>query len=208
MSDSAKPMPRSGSQPQALYVAPSRPLEIPAVLLGDLRSDHAGETGAVRIYSGILAVCRDERVREFAQHHLSTEREHLSLIEAVLAPRARSRLLPLWHIAGFLTGFLPALFGPRAVFATIRAVETFVDHHYQAQLDKIDALMRAPDGLASGEDLGTLRALIAKCHADEIAHRDDAHERLDGAPLTPWLRAWCAAVGIGSRVAVYFAVRF
>ncbi len=28
-------------------------------LLGDLRSDHAGETGAVAIYLGILAISRD-----------------------------------------------------------------------------------------------------------------------------------------------------
>ena len=35
-------------------------------LIGDLRSDHAGETGAVAIYLGILAVSRDPAVRQFA----------------------------------------------------------------------------------------------------------------------------------------------
>lgn len=32
---------------------------LPASLVADLRSDHAGETGAVVIYRGILAVTRD-----------------------------------------------------------------------------------------------------------------------------------------------------
>ena len=95
----------------------------------DLRTDHAGEVGAVMIYRGILAVTRDAGVRHFAQEHLATEAGHLAQIEPLLAPHQRSRLLPLWRIAGWLTGALPALVGPRAVYATIEAVETFVDQH-------------------------------------------------------------------------------
>jgi ubiquinone biosynthesis monooxygenase Coq7 len=98
-------------------------------LIGDLRSDHAGETSAVAIYLGILAVSRDPKIRAFAQEHLATEREHIARMEALLRPGQRSVLLPLWRVAGWLTGFLPALAGPRAVYATIDAVETFVDHH-------------------------------------------------------------------------------
>ena len=44
-------------------------------LAGDLRSDQAGETGAVWIYRGLLAVSRDAGVREFAQRHLVTEKK-------------------------------------------------------------------------------------------------------------------------------------
>ena len=77
------------------------------LLLADLRSDHAGETGAVMIYRGILAVSRDAGVRAFAQAHLATETRHLKDINAVLARQARSRLLLIWRLAGWVTGALP-----------------------------------------------------------------------------------------------------
>ena len=93
---------------------------VAADLVGDLRSDHAGETGAVWIYRGLLAVSRDAGVREFAKRHLATEQGHLDKVEAVLPWPQRSRLLPGWRVAGFMTGALPALLGPRAVYATDR----------------------------------------------------------------------------------------
>ncbi|MCZ8149187.1 MAG: demethoxyubiquinone hydroxylase family protein, partial [Roseomonas sp.] len=98
---------------------------IPDWLVRELRSDHAGETGAVMIYRGILAVSRDPGVRDFAARHGATEQGHLDLLEQLLPPAQRSRLLPIWKVAGFLTGALPALFGPRAVHVTIDAVESF-----------------------------------------------------------------------------------
>lgn len=170
--------------------------DTPAWLTADLRSDHAGETGAVWIYRGILAVARDAGVRAFAERHMATEQGHLELLEEVLPPADRSRLLPLWRVAGFLTGFLPALFGPRAVYATIDAVESFVDHHYQEQLDRLDAAGIDP----------ALRALLAKCQEDEIHHRDEAREAA-GPPPGPVLRAWAWLVGAGSRAAVAAARR-
>jgi hypothetical protein len=42
-------------------------------LIGDLRSDHAGETGGVIISRGILAGSRDPAVRAFASAHLAAE---------------------------------------------------------------------------------------------------------------------------------------
>ncbi len=51
--------------------------QLPAWLLGELRSDQAGETGAVAIYRGILWVSKDASIRRFAEHHLLTEQDHL-----------------------------------------------------------------------------------------------------------------------------------
>ncbi len=163
-------------------------------LLGDLRSDHAGETGAVMIYKGILVGSTDPEIRRFALDHLAAEQEHLKLIEAVLAPSARSRLLPMWKAAGWLTGFLPALMGPRAVYATIEAVEIFVDHHYAIQIAKL------PETGATG----LLRALLVMCQADEVLHRDEARAGLDG-PAQGLLAAWTWLVGNGSAAAVMVA---
>lgn len=187
---------------QRLFRARETP-HIPAPLVADLRSDHAGETGAVEIYRGILAVARDPALRAFASHHLATEQRHLDDISAVLPPARRSGLLRPWRWAGFATGALPALAGPRAVYATVHAVETFVDHHYQHQLDRIDALAATrPD-----PRLAPLRALLHRCQQDECQHRDEALA-LQGVPAGWLLRAWCNLVGVGSGVAVQLARRF
>jgi demethoxyubiquinone hydroxylase (CLK1/Coq7/Cat5 family) len=178
---------------------------LPLELLRELRTDHAGETGAVMIYRGVLAVSRDAALRAFAQHHLETEQRHLDLIEQVISPRWHSRLLPVWRISGWLTGALPACFGPRAVYATIQAVETFVDKHYAQQTTLIDALL----GPSASEDMNpelrtellALRATLEQCRLDEVAHRDDAAGRWDGRSGII-LRAWRGVVAWGSESAV------
>lgn len=169
---------------------------LPGWLVQELRSDHAGETGAVMIYRGILAVARDPALRAFAARHRATEQGHLDLLEQLLPPAQRSKLLPIWRLAGFLTGFLPALFGPRAVHVTIDAVESFVDRHYRQQLDRLDA-----EGIHPG-----IRTLLAHCQAEEVHHRDEARDLHGGAPGL-MLRAWGWIVGAGSAAAVAAAKR-
>ncbi|MDZ7589241.1 MAG: demethoxyubiquinone hydroxylase family protein [Rubrivivax sp.] len=173
---------------------------LPLSLTADLRTDHAGETGAVMIYRGILATSRDADVRRFAEQHLATETGHLGEIEPWLAPAQRSRLLPLWRFAGWLTGALPALVGPRAVYATIEAVETFVDHHYAEQIEAIDL----QDPTRVQPQLQALRDLLQRCQGDEAAHRDEAAALFArGGHAPSWvLRGWVLAIGSGSRAAV------
>lgn len=175
-------------------------IPLPAMLVADLRTDHAGEIGAVMIYRGILATSRDAAVRRFAQDHLATEQGHLVLIEPLLSPRQFSRLLPLWRVAGWLTGALPALVGAQAVYATIQAVETFVDVHYAEQIRSIDTL--DPDH--THPRLQSLRALLQACQVDEASHRDEAAGLLARGPRPPSLalRLWVWSVGAGSRLAV------
>lgn len=171
-------------------------IAVPAQLIADLRSDHAGETGAVWIYRGVLLVSRDAALCEFARRHLATEREHLVRICALLPRKKRSWLLPGWRVAGFFTGALPALFGARAVYSTIEAVETFVDRHYQHQIDR----------LAAYPEAGALREVLQQCQADEIHHRDEASAAVAGAPGVA-TRLWCRCVGTGSALAVQVARR-
>ena len=165
---------------------------LPAEVFADLRTDHAGEVGAVFIYQGVLQFARDPMLRAFAEHHLVTEQKHLRLIAGWLPKSEYSRLLPLWKLAGFLTGALPALFGSKAVYATIEAVETFVNQHYE---DQIRALESKPE-------LSDLRQTLLDCQADEVAHRDEAAAALGSTRPNLVLRAWCTMVGIGSKAAV------
>jgi ubiquinone biosynthesis monooxygenase Coq7 len=168
---------------------------LPAWMYVHLRTDHAGEVGAICIYQGVLRFARDPELRSFAEHHLATEQNHLRLISGWLPAAQHSRLLPLWRLAGFLTGALPALFGPKAVYATIEAVETFVDHHYEEQ---ILALSRQIE-------FRNLRQTLLDCQADEVAHREEAAAASRSLSQSGWmLRAWCAMVGVGSKAAVNF----
>ena len=166
--------------------------KLPSWVFADLRTDHAGEVGAVCIYQGVLRFARDPALRSFAEHHLITEQKHLRLISAWLPSSRHSRLLPIWRLAGFLTGALPALFGPRAVYATIEAVETFVDHHYDQQVRALE----------SQPALNELRQTLLDCQADEVAHRDEAAASRGPDRSSVLLQAWCAMVGAGSKAAV------
>lgn len=170
--------------------------DFPTWLIQDLRSDHAGETGAVMIYKGILAVSRDSVVRRFALDHLATEQKHLQLIEQLLHPKQRSIALFLWRPAGFLTGAIPALLGRDWVFHSIQAVETFVDRHYQEQIDRLE--------LDGGYPL-LLQTLI-ECQQDEIHHRDDAAVRVSSSGGL-MRRLWVKMIGAGSAAAVSVARR-
>ncbi|MDV3502741.1 demethoxyubiquinone hydroxylase family protein [Marinobacter sp. M-5] len=163
----------------------------------ELRCSHAGETGACWIYRGILATRPNAEMRQFALAHLKSETEHLKFFEDLQCCYRPSMLLPLWRFAGFLTGWIPALVGNRAVFATIEAVETFVDEHYREQIKVLK-----PQVVRESEI--KVLAGFEYCRLEEVHHRDDAKQRsLLSKPL--YLRLWMHLVRLGSQIAVKFA---
>ena len=194
---------------------------LPRWLQQELRSDHAGEFGAVMIYRGILAISRDTSVREFAESHLRTEQKHLALMEEIVPAAGRTRLLPLWRLMGWLTGALPALFGRQAVFATIEAVETFVEEHYMAQIRRL-RYEAAEEGLCSGDQdnanearkslkaRAELISMLNHCCEDEVHHKEEARDRAAEGPF-PWFlwvdTSWQWFVQAGSAVAANCAKR-
>jgi 3-demethoxyubiquinol 3-hydroxylase len=167
---------------------------LPNSLVADLRTDHAGETGAVWIYKGVLAVSRNPEIRAFAQHHLETEQRHLKAMNELLPLFRRSWLLVPWRIAGFTTGALPALLGPQAVYRTIAAVETFVNLHYQEQIEKLNRLGTH----------GDLKAQLIEFQLDECSHRDEAAAKT-AKPGGFVARLWVGAISVGSKTAVALA---
>ena len=137
---------------------------LPEFMIPIFRTNHAGETGAVFIYKGILLVSRDKDIINFSKKHLITESKHLELIESVLDKNDISKLTILWKIAGFLTGFIPALLSKKFVYATIFYVESFVERHYQEQIDI----------LANNKRFKNLSTFLKNLQEDEIDHKDEA----------------------------------
>ena len=173
----------------------------PGWLNRELRSDHAGETGAVWIYKGILSVNPNNKVRTFALHHLETELKHLKKIESLLAREHRSRLLPIWRFAGFLTGAIPALCGSNMTFRTIETVETFVVNHYQNQINDLQTILNY------NPNLQMVHTILIECQSDEFRHRDEAIQARGNAPGNI-IRLWSSLISGGSRLAVSLARRF
>lgn len=186
--------------------------------MADLRSDHAGETGAVWIYKGAAAAQRlrahSAGAREFVGDHLKSEQQHLDFFDELLEPQQLTRLLPLWRACGFALGFAPAMIGERALFATVEAVETFVEEHYDEQLAYLRAEADEPLGPSSGGSAGGSREgvtelvrVIAACRDDEVSHKVDAASRglADEAQprlLASTVRVWASVIDAGSRLAV------
>ncbi len=177
-----------------LSIEPFEQLPLSPALVADLRSDHAGETGAVQIYRGMLAVSRDPAVRRFALAHIRTELRHLRFLDRWLPRRHHSRLLPVWRAAGWLLGAGSALFGRRAAFHTVAAVETFVERHY---LEQIEAMQTVPQ-------LDDLRNVLRRFCEEEVHHRDDASKRVEDTEGFA-VRAWAYLVGVGSTFGVRIA---
>ena len=183
---------------RAMQAVPLPPVaKLPDWLQAELRSNHAGELGAVAIYRGILAVSKDQRLREFAAEHLHQEKEHMAAFDAWLKPSQRSLLLPVWRIAGFMLGALPALIGPAAVFTTIDAVERFVVLHYRSQISQLET---------SGQ-WGDVNALLRSFCADEERHQDDALRRYPMQRRTTIAAIWSSTVFVSSRISVALARR-
>ena len=166
---------------------------IPTFLIPHFRSNHAGETGAVFIYKGILTVSKDPEVRDFSHKHQNTESQHLELIEKVLEKKYISKFIIFWKFAGFLTGFIPALLGKKFIYVTIYYVDSFVEKHYSEQISLI----------GKKKDQMKIKQMICELMGDEITHKDESLKKIANFKLIH--RIWGIFVTIGSKFAVAIA---
>jgi ubiquinone biosynthesis monooxygenase Coq7 len=102
-------------------------------------------------------------------------------------------LTPLWDVAGFALGAATALIGPKAAMACTAAIETEIDRHYGAQLDRL------------GDQDPELGSVIAEFRAEEVEHRDAAIAA--GAEQAPAYPLLSAAIRLGCRVAIGLSQR-
>lgn len=144
-----------------------------------IRVDHAGEYGAVRIYSGQLAVFKHlphkKAMTASLQRMAKEEEEHLERFDKLVNERhvRPTAMNPLWHFGGYALGAATALMGEKAAHACTVAVESVIDEHYQRQIDELDAMGTEED----------LKETIVRFREEEIAHKQEALEQ--GAEEAP-----------------------
>ena len=169
---------------------------LPKELIPYFRSNHAGETGAVYIYKAIIKFSKNKDILKFSKLHLSTETKHLNLLESIIPKKDFSKLIGLWKFFGFLTGFVPSILGRNFIYTTIFYVETFVEKHYQEQINMLD----------NSKQSKKLKKIIEDLMNDEIDHKDDAKKKIK--KLTILNKAWGHLITHGSKLAVNISKRF
>ena len=147
--------------------------------LGDriMKVNHAGEHGAIAIYSGQIIMARFTcpdliaALVEFRSH----ERRHRSIFEAELHRRGAQRCRSYWlcGIGGFALGAITGLFGRSAIAATTVAVESVVLRHLEEQIDGL------------GSDDPTAVAAILSIVEEERQHRDHSANDLNARKFWP-----------------------
>jgi ubiquinone biosynthesis monooxygenase Coq7 len=123
------------------------------------------------------------------------EERHRERFDRMLGERRvrPTALAPVWHVAGFALGAATALIGPKAAMACTAAVETEIDRHYSAQLDRL------------GDSDTELADTIKEFRAEELEHLDTAIAA--GAEQAPAYPLLSAAIRLGCRVAIRLSER-
>lgn len=187
----------------------------PAWLQREMRSNWAGETGAVAIYRGCEAglerlACLETRasLEAFASEHAAAEEAHLAAVSVVVSePRERS-WMPATTFGWWLGYASTAARGARGMYVTTHAVESFVEEHYGSQISRLEVELDA--GVYSpSEAYSALLALLRKACADEVEHKEEALQRVSASSGATALadRLQFSVVYWGSRVGAALAKR-
>ncbi len=171
-------------------------INYPDNMLSDLVTDHAGEKGAVTIYSTVSEFSGSKELAVFAKKHLASEISHLESVGQIIPENKKSRLLFMWIAGGYCIARFALMAGEKWVYGTVSAIEGKVVKHYQRQIES----------LSGRAEYSTLRDLLVKCQGDEIIHRDEA-DYLCGKK-GQLLGLWCNLINAGSDVMVFLTRRF
>jgi ubiquinone biosynthesis monooxygenase Coq7 len=142
------------------------------------RVNHAGEFGAIRIYSAQIAVARRlyPDCASMLSGMLEHEIRHCRLFHDAMPTRNSRpcRIMPFWSWGGWWLGFLTALLGRQGIWACTAAVEAAVHRHLDDQLHFL------------AERDVALHDVIASIREEELAHLHLAEQQLDarGSHLT------------------------
>ncbi|KAJ2549499.1 ubiquinone biosynthesis monooxygenase Coq7 [Coemansia sp. RSA 1933] len=166
-----------------------------------IRINQAGETAAVTIYKGQMAVLgrSDPQLKALLTHMRDQEVVHLETMDRHLADfRVRPTVLqPVAAAGGFMLGVVSALLGVRSAMTCTEAVETKIGAHYNDQLRDLHTLRHA--------QLDDLKRSIAKCRDEELEHLDTAVDH--GARMAPLYRLQFELIKGGCGVAIWLCAR-
>jgi len=161
-----------------------------------MKVNHAGEQGAVCIYSGQIFVARFTarsivaELVEFKSH----EEKHRATFLAELQRRGLPRCRSYWLIGagGFVLGAATGLLGRRAIAATTVAVERVVLRHLGLQLQ----FLRGKDDAA----VAAISAIIE----EEQRHHDQSASHLEIE--TFWSRVITPVVAISTEAVIWIGM--
>lgn len=161
-----------------------------------LRVNHAGEHGAVAIYSRQLQNAR--RYPEFVpwiKEALAHEIGHRARFHAAMPSRSAKpcRLLSVWSIGGTALGWITSALGRNGLMVCTAAVERTVHQHLVEQIAYLD--QRDPE----------LARIIREIQVDEDAHLAfaDAHHRGE----TVFARLLSGVVGSMTELLIFLSTR-
>lgn len=162
-----------------------------------LKVDHAGEHGAVNIYTGQIAVARltaPEIVAELSDF-LAHEKTHREIFRAELLRRGRRRCRSyhLCGLGGLVLGFVTGLLGRSAIAATTVAVESVVLRHLEEQLRALE-----------GSDPAAVAAISAIVE-DERQHHDVSVVRAKAGGF--WPRVLTPVVSTATELVIWTGMR-
>jgi ubiquinone biosynthesis monooxygenase Coq7 len=168
-------------------------------VIGDriLKVNHAGEHGAVCIYSGQIPFARlwnaelAAQLLEFREH----ERKHRALFASELARRAHPRCRSSWLCAlgGAVLGLVTGALGPSAIAATTVAVEAVVLRHLEDQVERLSTI----DPIAAG--------VVSAIVADERQHHDQSAVRANAGRF--WPRVLTPVVSASTEIVIWLGMR-
>ncbi|MCA7010031.1 demethoxyubiquinone hydroxylase family protein [Wolbachia endosymbiont of Tribolium confusum] len=151
-----------------------------------IRVNHAGEYGAICIYSGQKFILKKSSIIDKIIEMEEQEKKHFHYFnEKIKEQRVRPTvLLPIWHVLGVSLGVVTAIMGKKAAMACTAAVEEVIGEHYKEQVLHL-------------ED-GELRETISKFRDEELEHRDiaiqhNAESALGYNVLSSFIKTSCKA---------------
>ena len=160
-----------------------------------VRVNHAGEFGAIRIYSAQILVARRfwpgcvPSLSEMLGH----ERTHCAAFRAAMPARQSRpcRVMQFWSWGGWLLGFVTALLGPQGIWVCTAAVEAAVHRHLDDQLFFLANRDR------------DLHGIILAIREEELAHLHHAEEQLKSpGPALNFLRS---LISIATEVLIWLS---
>ncbi|WP_333023456.1 demethoxyubiquinone hydroxylase family protein [Wolbachia endosymbiont of Pentidionis agamae] len=156
-----------------------------------IRVNHAGEYGAICIYSGQKFVLKNSSIIHEILKMEEQEQVHLHYFnEKIKKLKVRPTvLLPIWHLMGITLGTVTALMGEKAAMACTAAVEEVIGEHYKEQVMHLEE--------------SELKDTISKFRDEELEHMDTAIEH--DAENAIGYNILSSIIKKGCKVAIYLS---